>query len=668
MNSIHPPKTQLRNLSFTLLRLRNRHFFLIDLIIFFVTPGQALLLRTDQWPDLSAYAGSLAGYILFTLGLRLATFYVMGLYQRFWRYASSAEIARIVTAMLTATLLIVVCCWAIAAFVPAFNLPRSLPLIDALLALSLVTASRASIRLTENWRSAAHSDRQSIHVAIMGAGHTGELIAREIQNNANLNLKPIAFLDDDLTKQGMRIRNIPVIGGREKLPQLVLDNKLDRVIIAMPTASGREVRKIVDICRRASIKAQTMPGIYELLNGTVSINLLRNVEIEDLLRREPIQTDTVAMHGLIKGKRVLVTGGGGSIGSELCRQILRYKPAQLILLGHGENSIFEITHELQRIQVELHGVEGGDPAHLIIPVIADLRFAERMINVCAEHRPQIIFHAGAHKHVPLMEAYPSEAITNNVLGTWNLLKAAEKVNVERFVMISTDKAVNPTSVMGASKRVAEFLVHQAAKRSGRPYLVVRFGNVLGSRGSVVHTFKKQIALGGPVCVTHPEMVRYFMTIPEAVQLSLQASVIGQGGEVFMLDMGEPVKIVDLARDLIELSGFEVGRDIDIVYTGRRPGEKLFEEMFTAGETYARTTHAKVLMAANASTFVPHNLDESINMLVASAWQNDTKAIRLALKNLLPEYQLPLPAPQGPITQITQPPKQTAVTLDPLLTY
>ncbi len=669
MSLLPSPEARLRRFSYTLLRLRNRHFFFIDFIIFCITPVQALVLRTDHWSSVMVYSPALPLYILAALVLRLVIFHLFGLYHRFWRYASSIEIARVVIAMFSATALVLISFWLAKEWIPSFNLPYSTPLIDALLALMFVTASRTSIRLTESLRRTQQTQMPLVNVAIMGAGHTGELIAREIQNNPYLNLHPVAFLDDDPTKQGMQIRDITVVGGRERLPQLIQEKNLARVIIAMPTAPGREVRKIVDICRNAGIETQTIPGLHELINGSVSMNHLRNVQIEDLLRREPIQTDTAAMTELVKGKRVMVTGGGGSIGSELCRQILRYKPAQLILVGHGENSVFVAANELQKIQAGLQEVSGENAPCKIVSVIADLRFAERMIAICEEHRPHLIFHAAAHKHVPLMEAHPCEAITNNVLGTQNLLKAAQRINVERFVMISTDKAVNPTSVMGASKRVAELLVHQAAKQSGRPYMVVRFGNVLGSRGSVVHTFKQQIAAGGPVTVTHPDMVRYFMTIPEAVQLTLQASALGQGGEVFMLDMGQPVRIVDLARDLIELSGFEVGRDIDIVYSGMRPGEKLFEEMFTPGETYTRTRHNKVLVATNAYKFIPADLEDAISALIADGWRSDDKAIVSRLKHLLPEYQTPQTYQNGTAPQTiasAKPKPAPTLTLEPLL--
>jgi FlaA1/EpsC-like NDP-sugar epimerase len=422
----------------------------------------------------------------------------------------------------------------------------------------------------------------------------------------------------------------------------------------MPTASGKTIRELLAICEEAEVPAKTMPGLYELLGGQVSVNQLRNVDIEDLLRREPVYTDIAAVQDLLAGRCVLVTGGGGSIGSELCRQILRCRPAKLIIVGHGENSVFEIQQELQRAagqvgkETSRQGDKGdgrqgdtGEGRQVIVPVIADVRFAERLHSIFQQHQPQVVFHAAAHKHVPLMEENPSEAITNNVLGTRNLLEAALASGVERFVLISTDKAVNPTSIMGASKRLAELLVLDAARRSGRAYGAVRFGNVLGSRGSVVLTFKQQIAAGGPITVTHPEITRFFMTIPEAVQLVLQAAVLGHGGETFVLDMGEPVRIVDLARDLIDLSGLEEGRDIDIVYTGLRPGEKLYEELFVIGEQNQRTTHVKIFIAVGERA--PQMADgagaaQAIDDLIALAVQGDQQGVRRSLQALLPEFQ------------------------------
>ena len=470
------------------------------------------------------------------------------------------------------------------------------------------------------------------------------MIVRELQRNPQLNMHVVAFFDDDLGKHDVRIHGVPVCGDRHAIPAVVQKQHIRKVIIAMPTVPGREIRDIVNICERAGVDTKIVPGVYELLDGTVSITQLRNVEIEDLLRRDAIHTDIEAVRHLIQGRRVLVTGGGGSIGSELCRQVWRCGPSELVLLGHGENSIFDIHNELKGLEERdwrnstMDGDSSSPPASRIKPLIADIRFPERIQAVFERYRPQIVFHAAAHKHVPLMEANPSEAVTNNTLGTRNLINAALSVGVERFVMISTDKAVNPTSVMGASKRVAELLVHKAAMQSGKPYVAVRFGNVLGSRGSVIHTFKRQIAAGGPITVTHPDMQRYFMTIPEAVQLVLQSSVLGQGGEVFILDMGEPVKIIDLARDLIELSGLEIGRDIDITFSGIRPGEKLFEELFVSGEAYHRTRHDKIFIAANASSFVPPDLEGAICDLDKAACDQDAAAILACLHNLVPEYR------------------------------
>jgi FlaA1/EpsC-like NDP-sugar epimerase len=523
---------------------------------------------------------------------------------------------------------------------PACSLPRSIPFIDGMLVVLAVGLTRFSVRTADLYLQRGRPGMVTQRVLIVGAGEAGAMIAREMRANPQLGLDPIAFVDDDPDKQGTRIRNLPVLGDRHALPELVAQHRIDQVIIAMPTAPGKAIRDVLAICEQAGAPAKTMPGMYELLGGHISVNQLRDVQIEDLLRREPVHTDIAAVQALLRGRRVLVTGGGGSIGAELCRQIMRCQPEKLVIVGHGENSVFEIAQELARREA------GGSPrgpartggATKIAPVIADIRFASRLMGVFSEHQPQIVFHAAAHKHVPLMEENPGEAITNNVLGTRNVLQAALGCGVERFVMISTDKAVNPTSIMGASKRVAELLVHQAAEESGRPYVAVRFGNVLGSRGSVVLTFKQQIAAGGPVTVTDPAMTRYFMTIPEAVQLVLQAAVIGQAGETFVLDMGDPVRIVDLARDLIDLSGMEEGRDIDIVFTGLRPGEKLHEELFAGSERHQRTAHEKIFVSANSHELAPDRLEQAVQDLAAAAAQEDEAAIRCWLMALIPEFR------------------------------
>ncbi len=612
--------------------LRNRHFFLLDVFFLSLTPILALLLGADGLSRAFSYWIPLIWYTVLSVLAKEIIFLAFGLYRRYWRYASIEELLLILKAVGSAALLLLILFFL--AFTPP--LPRSLPFIDALLTVAVVAGPRFAVRLW--YRQQKDHIGATKRVLIYGAGDAGQLLAREMQQNPALGYDLVGFLDDDPQKQGLRLRGIPILGGRDAIPEIVREYRVQEIIIAMPSAPGRVIRQIIDVCKGTGVETRILPGFADMLNGDVSVRRLRQIKIEDLLRRDPVQTDIRAVQHLIRGKRVLITGAGGSIGAELCRQVWQFGPAQLILLGHGENSVFNIYHELRGRGPGVDAVNGR-PTHLI-PVIADIRFAERIQHIFEEYLPEIVFHAAAHKHVPLMEMNPSEAVTNNVVGTQNVLHASLKVGVQRFVMISTDKAVNPTSVMGATKRVAEYLVLKAARESGKPYVAVRFGNVLGSRGSVVLTFQRQIAAGGPVTVTHPEMRRYFMTIPEAVQLVLQAAVLGRGGEIFVLDMGEPIKIVDLARDLIELSGLQVGEDIEIVFTGMRPGEKLFEELFVPGEHYERTAHEKIFIAANASTFVPPDLEATCAHLVKAAYSDDASAILNSLKQLIPEFQPP----------------------------
>lgn len=649
-------KSNLFSNSNFLLRLRNRHFLILDALILCVTPTIALALRIDGGNAFDYNPAGLLLYTLIALIIRLIVFYAVGLYSRYWRYASIDEMLQIVSAVIVSSLLIAVVFFVVRNDAlqicdinpAACGLPRSIPLIDAMLVALAVGATRLSVRTADVYRQRGRRGTMLQRVLIMGAGEAGALIAKEMNFNPQLGLEPIGFIDDDQYKHGTRIRGLPVLGDRAALPWLAEQHKVDQVIIAMPTATGKSIREVLTICERAGIPTKIIPGMYELLGGNVSVSQLRNIELEDLLRRDPVVTDTAAVQTLLQGKCVLVTGGGGSIGGEMCRQILRCQPAKLVIVGHGENSVFEIQQELTRkFNLKRTGDANGQAGQTrpeLVPVIADIRFPERIKNVFIEHQPQIVFHAAAHKHLPLMEQNPSEAITNNVLGTRNVLNAALAVGVERFVLISTDKAVNPTSIMGASKRAAELLVHQAAQQSGRPYVAVRFGNVLGSRGSVVLTFKQQIAAGGPVTVTAPDITRFFMTIPEAVQLVLQAAVLGKGGEAFVLDMGEPVRIVDLARDLISLSGLELGRDIDIVFTGLNPGEKLYEELFIQGEDYQRTAHEKIFIAGNASSLVPADLNTSVDALILAASNEDETAIRGQLAHLISEFQSPVANP------------------------
>lgn len=615
-----------------LLKLRNRHFILLDALILLLTPTLALMLRLDTVIIPQEFWLALVGYTLAALAIRLVVFWKLGLYSRYWKYASVEELLQIGTAVVVSTFILTILVLMVRAIYPPFVFARSILIIDSLLVLLAVGGIRFSVRFMESRRYSLAEDSQ--RALIMGAGDAGEKVARELLKTPETKTIPIGFLDDDPLKHNMFIHGLPVLGSRKDIPRLAEKREIDLVILAMPTASGSVIREITGTCELLGLETKIVPAIHEILNGKFSASQLRDVDIEDLLRREPVQTDIMAVRRMVAGRRVLVTGGGGSIGSELCRQVMLCGPSELIILGHGENSVFEAYHDLKRL--EFNGPK-------ITPLIADIRFPKRIQSLFKQVQPEIIFHAAAHKHVPLMELNPTEAITNNVLGTKNLLNAALDAEVEHFVMISTDKAVKPTSIMGASKRTAELLVHQAAKKSGRPYVAVRFGNVLGSRGSVVLTFKKQIASGGPVTVTHPEIRRYFMTIPEAVQLVLQAGALGKGGEVFVLDMGDPIKIVDLARDLIKLSGYEVGKDIDIEYVGLRPGDKLFEELFIPGEEYQRTAHKKIFIAANASRFVPDDFNKSIDALLAAAERDDTQAILVGLKNLIPAFE---PLSQG----------------------
>jgi FlaA1/EpsC-like NDP-sugar epimerase len=611
------------------LPLRNRYFFALDLLLLPVAAYLSYVLRLEDF-DARHYGIGLLLLTVLAVGATIGVFLRFGIYARYWRFASVDDLLQLALAVVVGATI-----GGGAAVIvhnillrPETIVPLSVPVIYLLLALLVTAVPRLGLRFYNSYRRRPRrSAPRGTPVLIAGAGSSGSMILRELQQNLQLGYEVIGFVDDDPAKQNVRILGTPVLGTPAHIPQLTAQHKVRLVIIAMPTASGKVIRRIVQTCELVSVKTKIIPGMYELLDGKVSFSQLRSVQIDDLLRRQPVAIDTAEVGQFVRGRRVLVTGGGGSIGSELCRQVLRFEPAELVILGHGENSIFMITNELQRM------VPAGTRLE---PVIADIRFANRVNQVFEQYRPEVVFHAAAHKHVPLMEVRPIEAVSNNIFGTRNLLHAALAVGTDSFVMISTDKAVNPTSIMGTTKRVAELLVLHTARMSGRHFQAVRFGNVLGSRGSVVLTFRQQIATGGPVTVTHPEMRRYFMTIPEAVQLVMQAATIGKGGEVFTLDMGEPVKIVDLARDMIELSGLEVGRDIDIVFTGMRPGEKLYEELFVAGEEYARTHHEKIFIAKNASSIVPVDLDALVDDLTVAANSDQPADVVAALHELVPQ--------------------------------
>lgn len=615
-----------------------------DLVLIVVSVLGSFALRLELGRLFFYFLPQALRMIALAILIKPVVYYFFGLYRRLWAYASIKELLLVVLSVTTASILVslaVVGMVSVQVRQPGYlGFPRSAPIIDWLLSLFFVGGLRFSWRILAEARS--NGKRAGGHirrVLVVGAGDAGALVVREMQKNPQLNLKPVCFLDDDVNKQKQQIHGIPVEGSLNDLARIVTLRDIDEVVIAIPSAPGRVIRQVTEICRRKKVPFRTMPGIYELIGGKVSVSRLREVEVTDLLRREPAHIDEHMVGSSLGGRRILVTGAGGSIGRELCLQIARWGPSSIILLGHGENSIFETLLELEEIY----------PSLPIYPVIADVRDLDRLSAIFENHRPQVIFHAAAHKHVPLMEVNIEEAVTNNVLGTRNVVEAAITYEVERLVLISTDKAIRPTSVMGATKRLAELIVLDAAYRAGQPFCVVRFGNVLGSRGSVIPKFKRQIARGGPVTITHPDMERYFMTIPEAVHLVLQASAMSEGGEVFVLNMGEQVRILDLAEDLIRLSGLEPYKDIEIVFTGIRPGEKLSEELWDQGAEYQPTPHPDILLLKE-EVMDGSLLQQTVSDLIHLAREGDAEAIVQILDECIP----------GAAVRSTPPPDLTAI--------
>lgn len=468
--------------------------------------------------------------------------------------------------------------------------------------------------------------KSSDRTVLVGAGQAGVLVVREAEARPDLGILPVGFVDDDLHKVGTVLHGVPVLGTTDNLRDICKRVGATQVLITIARASGKDVRRIVEVCEQADLPVKIIPALHEIVGGQIKLSLVRNVAIEDLLRRDPVRLDETAIAAKIRGRVVLVTGAGGSIGSELCRQVARYEPERLLLVERAENALFEVHRELL----------AEFPKIAVVPVIGDVCDVDRMTQVFGEHRPALVFHAAAHKHVPMMEWNPGEAVKNNVAGTYLVATLADRFKVETFVLISTDKAVNPTSIMGATKRLAELCTQAMAQRSRTRFLAVRFGNVLGSAGSVVPIFHEQIARGGPVTVTHPDMKRYFMTIPEASQLVLQAATMGKGGEIFILDMGEPVKIVDLAKDLITLSGLRPGEDIEIQFTGIRPGEKLFEELSVAEEQADKTAHPKIFIGRLKARDLG-DLDKRLASLSEVAHGGDGQLVRRKIAELIPEF-------------------------------
>lgn len=504
--------------------------------------------------------------------------FIYRLYHKVWEYASVGEVMTIVKSVTLS-----VATAAIVQLVVNGNIYVRVLFITWLLHICLIGGSRLSWRVTRHRLIKSNTSQES--ALIVGAGAAGTMLVRQLLKNPESELQPIAFVDDDLAKQKLDIYGVPVVGTTEDIPAIVEKNNIKHIVLAIPSLGKNDVQKIYQECIKTNAKTKIMPMIEDIITGKVSVNQFRDVQVEDLLGRDPVELDINSISKKIKGRTILVTGAGGSIGSEICRQVCKFGPKKLLLVGHGENSIYAIDMELRN----KYGQE-----FKIIPVIADIQDRERIMQVMQDHCPDVVYHAAAHKHVPLMEYNPKEAVKNNVIGTKNVAESADAAGVKTFVLVSSDKAVNPTNVMGSTKRIAEMIIQNLDKHSETKFVAVRFGNVLGSRGSVIPLFKKQIRAGGPVTVTHPDMTRYFMTIPEASRLVMQAGALAHGGEIFVLDMGEPVKIVDLAKNLIKLSGY-TEEEITIKYAGIRPGEKMYEELLGNDEVHEEAIFPKIFI-------------------------------------------------------------------------
>ncbi len=596
---------------------------LADIGVWTVMTLVAFLLRLD---------GDLTGYFKVALQLtavlllaKVFLVWYIGSYRQSWRNTTFSDLFQI---FIMVTVLSIPYFGAVIVGRSFLSIPISVPIIEYFFSILGLTSLRAFTRFVIKYRiPVVHGSKESKRILIAGAGESGTMVAKEMLKNKEAKMLPIAFVDDDLSKRKQKFMGLPVLGTVYDLPNLVRRLRIDEVVIAMPSESGDAIRRVVEKARMTDASYKIIPGIYDLLSGKVSISQLRNVDVEDLLRRKPVQLDTREIKKYIKDKRILVTGAGGSIGSEIVRQISRFNPKHVILLGRGENSIHTLVREINN---EIPNLD-------YCIRIADVRDYETMERIFKYDRPEVVFHAAAHKHVPLMEENPSQAILNNVVGTRNLVNLSVDHEISHFVNISTDKAVNPTSVMGASKRIAEYIVEWGASQveDYKVFVSVRFGNVLGSRGSVIPIFKDQIRKGGPITVTHPDMIRYFMTIPEASQLVLQAGALNNNGAVYVLDMGDPVNIEQMARDLITLSGLKPDVDIKVEHTGIRPGEKLYEELLTAEEGTDMTHHEKIFMARKKD--VLDNLEIRLNELIEIARFRNKEEIKWAIKEIVPTY-------------------------------
>ena len=599
---------------------------LLDVMDITIASFVALYIRFDfRFKDIyPRYLKSYEHILIPTILMTLLFFAIWKLYKSVWRYASANELINIVMANICASAAQFVLCW-----ITGNSMPRSYSVLYCFFLVLLTCGVRFGyriLRIINNKRMSLAMKNIRSNVMVIGAGAAGDMLLKEIESSSYLELTAKCIIDDQPGCHGKLLRGVPIVGGRDKIQDAVRLYNIDEIIFAIPSADAKTKKEILEICKETGCKLRMLPGVYQLINGDVSVSKLKDVEIEDLLGREPIQINTEEVLGYVSGKTVLVTGGGGSIGSELCRQIAAHNPQKLIILDIYENNAYDIQQELVRKYPKLD----------LIVLIASVRNKNRMNQIFETYRPDIVYHAAAHKHVPLMEDSPNEAVKNNVMGTYRTALAADKYGTEKFVLISTDKAVNPTNVMGASKRICEMIIQMMNQKSKTNFVAVRFGNVLGSNGSVIPLFKKQIAEGGPVTVTDPNIIRYFMTIPEAVSLVLQAGAYAKGGEIFVLNMGEPVKILDLAVNLIKLSGLRPGTDIEIKFTGLRPGEKMYEELLMDEEGLKKTAN-RMIFIGKPIEFNSEEFEDQLEQLIADA-RAESGDIRNRMKEIVPTFQ------------------------------
>jgi FlaA1/EpsC-like NDP-sugar epimerase len=608
-------------------KLKSGLFVLSDMVLLTISFFCAYFIRFDfDFETIpKSFVDKIMPLLVVSIILKIAVFIPFKLYRSLWRYAGVYELVSVFLASAITN-------GAIFLYIAFINrlAPRSIFVIVGMIDVFLIGGSRLAYRVYRRLARGRVIKMDNIRrVLIIGAGDAGAMIAKEMELHTELNYRAVAFLDDSDYKKGRKVNGVPVLGGIDDVADVVDKKDISEIIIAIPSAKTSVINRIYEQCAKTECKVKILPSMSQLIDEEVMLTRVKDVDIEDLLGREPIKVDLEGIASYLSGKVVMVTGGGGSIGSELCRQIASYNPRKLIMLDNYENNLYEILNELKRNYPELD----------ISPVIANIREMDRLDEVFCQYRPHIVFHAAAHKHVPLMEDNPEEAIKNNVFGTWNVANCADKYNANRFVLISTDKAVNPTNVMGASKRIAEMIIQAINTKSRTEFVAVRFGNVLGSNGSVIPLFRKQIENGGPVTVTHPDITRYFMTIPEAVQLVIQAGAMAEGGEIFVLDMGEPVKIMDLAKNLIRLSGFEPNEDIDIEITGLRPGEKLYEELLLNEEGLKATKHNKIFVAKPIHTDY-ELLKRELELLKQKVYKSkNSLEIKEYVKILVPTYKM-----------------------------